>query len=218
MNEYQPIFWTQFGGPGGCRLRHLTGIGVLLHRYDGIAQVEFYFDDGPGFEGTQLVLGRCRPADGANLMRFAINGPAGERIREVDVLHRVPKASGAASDDAEPQRPEFVTFKISTNWGRSCLFKPPARRSTYQYPYQHADDEIRMQHVPIEPGTSITGFYADQRPELGFGVTIVGVISEKVDEEELAAPARPLERSKRRRLATDETSWADEPGSKRTAL
>lgn len=179
MSEYQPIFWTHFGGPGGCRLNHLTGVGVLLHLHEGIAKVEFYYDDSLEKDENTLTMGRHQSCEGAEMMCFAIDGPGGERIREVGVLHRVSSnPSTTTNQDTGPQRPDFLTFKISTNWGRSCLFKTKACSSIDQ----GAGDKIDMHHIPIEPGTCITGFYAEQKPELGFGVTIVGVISEKVDE------------------------------------
>lgn len=193
--HYQPLFWTHFGGPGGSRLSRLTGMSAMLLLRGGIGKVDFYFDGDTEGGMSKLTLGRRRTGIGSKMMHFAIDGAGGERIRDIDVVHRVTKASTSAEDEIGPMRPVFLSFKISTNWDRSCLFKMDL--SLAGPLIADANEKTSMQRVPIEPGTTITGFYAEQQPELGFGVAIVGVISEKVEETEGLA-SRPKKHKRRR--------------------
>jgi hypothetical protein len=194
---YQPLFWTHFGGPGGSRLSRLTGMSAMLLLRGGIGKVDFYFDQGTEGGMSKLTLGRRRAGIGSKMMHFAIDGPGGERIRDIDVVHRVTKSSSSAEDEIGPMRPVFLSFRISTNWDRSCLFKMDL--SLAGPLIADANEQTFMQRVPIEPGTTITGFYAEQQPELGFGVAIVGVISEQVDEgEEQSVASRPKKPKRRR--------------------
>lgn len=195
--DYQPLFWTHFGGPGGSRLSRLTGMSAMLLLRGGIGKVDFYFDEDPEGQMSKLTLGRRRAGIGSRMMHFAIDGPGGERIRDIDVVHRVTKASSSPDDEIGPMRPTFLSFKISTNWDRSCLFKMDL--SLAGPLIADANEQTYIQRVPIEPGTTITGFYAEQQPELGFGVAIVGVISEKVvQEQEESVASRPKKHKRRR--------------------
>ncbi|KAK2593562.1 hypothetical protein QQS21_008737 [Conoideocrella luteorostrata] len=168
LESYEPIFWSHFGGPAGIRLRHLTGIGVL--HGGGVEQFHFFYDSS-SVPATNLILGLRRANSRAKMIHFPIDGSGGEMIEQVDLLYLQPKVtSNAEVEDSLPDRGDFLTCKLTTNWGRSCLFRPESRSL----------DNTRLYPVHVQPGTTITGFYAEQHPELNYGTTILGVVSEKI--------------------------------------
>lgn len=86
IENYRPLFWTLFGGPGGIYLRHL--IGIAAHQSGIISGIDFKYDieDVPT-EYRTLGRHECDPsAPGCKEpMEFCIDGPGGELIDGVEV-------------------------------------------------------------------------------------------------------------------------------------
>ncbi|PVI01164.1 hypothetical protein DM02DRAFT_671517 [Periconia macrospinosa] len=146
------MIWNHFGGNQGRDLQRIVGLFVKnLYRLESI---EFLFDDMSGASSSKL--GRCHDYEGAHIHSFfGIDGAGGELITSVAVA--VEKSKNLLGEDVEPHR-------ITTN--RSRKF------SSHHEACYHSD----MQALPITPGTTITGFYANQ--DEWYGLTNLGVISE----------------------------------------
>ncbi|KAI0451515.1 hypothetical protein F5B21DRAFT_516677 [Xylaria acuta] len=88
VRGYKPLFWTNFGGPGGKYLSHLIQISVGW--WNGIHHIDFRYDiDVPAEYGS---LGRCPPRITSRFY-FDIDGPGGEIINAIELgysRHRPP--------------------------------------------------------------------------------------------------------------------------------
>jgi hypothetical protein len=82
FDQYRPLCWSLFGGPGGIYLRFLTGITVT--RFGDVRCIEFHYntDEVPAGWGK---LGRYQSTGHAKVLRFPIDGPGGERIKTFEV-------------------------------------------------------------------------------------------------------------------------------------
>lgn len=85
---FSPIFWSNFGGPGGMYLRHLTGMKV--HSNGSIMGIQFQHDiDGIPPEARSLGRHLCSQCICGRPMEFSIDGPGGERITGIEILCEV---------------------------------------------------------------------------------------------------------------------------------
>ncbi|KAI9767966.1 MAG: hypothetical protein M1840_005278 [Geoglossum simile] len=80
--RYQPLSWTQFGGPNGIYLRSLTEVCVT--RLGNLCGIEFHYDTEDIPMKTRR-LGRRNFTEFSRVERFPINGPGGELIQTIDV-------------------------------------------------------------------------------------------------------------------------------------
>jgi hypothetical protein len=111
LENYEPIFWSHFGGPAGTYLRHLTGVGVL--HGGGVEQFRFFYDSS-SVPADNLILGLRRANSRAEMIHFPVDGPGGETIEQVDLLYRQPKVTpGAEVKGPSPRRGGFLTCKAS---------------------------------------------------------------------------------------------------------
>jgi len=91
---YLPLLWINFGGPGGCRLQHVSGVSVDVAK--GLYGLEFHYDDlnHKLIEPNIQKLGRCKNANALKQVHFDIDGAGGELIEMVEVtLKRYPQGS-----------------------------------------------------------------------------------------------------------------------------
>jgi hypothetical protein len=139
-HDFRPLFWTHFGGPGGIYLKHLTAIvadyetdSILCLRYEydnSVAGLARSYADRLGGDGIRQphvsvdVLGRSnivlRPTAQQHRQRFEIDGPGGEYVDGVELMHMdydttpddddSSEILGAEEEDYEQL--SFVTFKV----------------------------------------------------------------------------------------------------------
>ncbi|KAI0810759.1 hypothetical protein GGR55DRAFT_678719 [Xylaria sp. FL0064] len=174
LRGYKPLSWTNFGGPGGKYLAHLIQVSVTL--MNGLRGIVFRYDiDVPAEDRN---LGHCLPDEHASkstIIDFAIDGPGGEVINavELDYFHIGPSSSTDLW--------RLYSCKMSTNRTRSCLFscRPDMR------------EDLITKAVDVDPGTTITGFYAYQPPEIyGNIFEALGVISENIGPRPVSSGSR----------------------------
>ncbi|KAF6239198.1 hypothetical protein HO173_002459 [Letharia columbiana] len=114
-------------------------------------------------------------------MHFPIDGPGGEIIETVEVnLVDLKSLYGEPAQSFYGHR-KLRSFKISTNYGNSFHFQPAG----------DAPDELPLRPMVIAPGTTITGFYASQNPEMG--LISLGVISEVIRRIRERCITKPIE-------------------------
>ncbi|KAK4140734.1 uncharacterized protein C8A04DRAFT_14664 [Dichotomopilus funicola] len=142
---FRPLFWTCFGGPGGIYLRHLTKIRLCS---DALRRIEFSFDVDVPVECR--MFGRHEDDDLTDVVEFAIDGPGGEVIDQIEVEQHCRGPSQGPG--WPPAVPELTAVKISTNWGRSCESR--GREASWEL--------VSNAVFRSEPGTAITGFYGSQ--------------------------------------------------------
>lgn len=78
--SFWPLFWHSFGGPGGRDLRHLTRISFFY--YGTLRRMDFFYED-----GRQGTFGRHNRNDRTEATEFLIDGPGGELIGAIEVVH-----------------------------------------------------------------------------------------------------------------------------------
>ncbi|KAM5504528.1 hypothetical protein McaMca56_000901 [Microsporum canis] len=161
LTGYRPLAWIHFGGPQGCYLRNIKAVCVT--RQGNTCCIEFEYDIDLPVEIRKL--GRRKVIDYYKTARFEIDGRAGEYITEVAVstLH---KSEGNVYRYRGLET--LSSFKITTNHGRLAHFISEDVTS----------NQLAMAPLSVEPGTTVTGFYASQHPQHGF--ISLGVISELV--------------------------------------
>ncbi|KAM5453842.1 hypothetical protein MaudCBS49596_002466 [Microsporum audouinii] len=161
LTGYRPLAWIHFGGPQGCYLRNIKAICVT--RQGNTCCIEFEYDIDLPVEIRKL--GRREVIDYYKTARFEIDGRAGEYITKVAVstLH---KSEGNVYQYRGLET--LSSFKITTNHGRLAHFISEDVTS----------NQLAMAPLSVEPGTTVTGFYASQHPQ--HGLISLGVISELV--------------------------------------
>jgi len=160
--EYSPFFWSQFGGSYGECLRHLTCISVM--RLGQLCSVEFEYDTDDSAVNVRK-LGRRGSTDYSQVTKFPIDGPSGEIVTSIEFsLKRV--ASKHALFFCKNGILE--SLKITTSWNRSTHFLPRGEQA----------QDVTLRTVKIQDGTTITGLYAMQHPEMG--LVSLGVISQEL--------------------------------------
>jgi hypothetical protein len=87
INQYYPLCWNKFGGPGGIYLRSLTGISTVPYSYFGAMEFHYNNDDIPAECRTIGTFRGYRPAASQPAL-FAIDGPGGEVIDSITVYTR----------------------------------------------------------------------------------------------------------------------------------
>ena len=78
-NEYDPIFWTLFGGSRGSFLRYLVAVEIRQ-----FSQIKFHYNM-PQNSYRVKRLGRKNRELKRPPVRFEIDGPGGEIIETVDI-------------------------------------------------------------------------------------------------------------------------------------
>ncbi|KAF3481447.1 uncharacterized protein GIQ15_04206 [Arthroderma uncinatum] len=170
---YWPLIWIHFGGPGGIYLQYLTAICVTWTGM--ISCIEFEYEADADVPTEVRKLGRHKITEVSRITRFQINGRAGECIDTIS-------ASTGARIDGKLKKSEYMTaFEITTNSGRSALFKPPSSTA-----------EFILEPLPVAPGATPTGLYTSV--ELYRGLSNLGAISEVV---------KPNKRKRREELESD---------------
>ncbi|KAH9986270.1 hypothetical protein F4779DRAFT_305655 [Xylariaceae sp. FL0662B] len=161
MTRYEPISWTMFGGPAGIYLRQLTGISVTDYG-DCPKAIEFHYDS----ENVPLEcrkVGRCTPSDYAEVMHFEIDGSGGEVIDSLIVYLEYPTNAPWFYKSGV-----LLSFKVSTNWGRSYHFTSIPRGEIHRIaPVEKT--------ITLVEGSTINGFYWTQHEN---NITALGAISE----------------------------------------
>ncbi|RFU28209.1 hypothetical protein B7463_g8130, partial [Scytalidium lignicola] len=140
---YRPLFWINFGGPGGSYLENVTGLSIYYSLY-GLYSLEFHYDATHDLPGA-FRLGRCTSTD-LKIRHFPIDGPSGEIIESVEAtIVRYDREN--AYDFLK--HGILNSVKITTNRQRSV----------------HAgalSDNAILKPLVIAPGTTVTGFYASK--------------------------------------------------------
>ncbi|KAK2816040.1 hypothetical protein FQN49_008043 [Arthroderma sp. PD_2] len=159
---YLPLIWIQFGGPGGIYLKNITGICVT--RLGSLCCIEFEYDTDIPVESRKL--GRRKTTDFSRVTRFQIDGRSGEFIRNIDVSTEI---TDGINVHHLYKFGMLRSFKVTTNHGRSMHFKP----------YSSEIEEYTLTPLSLAPGTTLTGLYASQHPELG--LVSLGAMSEVIN-------------------------------------
>ncbi|CAG8951381.1 hypothetical protein HYFRA_00007293 [Hymenoscyphus fraxineus] len=159
--EYNPLFWTHFGGPGGCKLKHLTSVSFDVAQ--GFFGLKFHYGAGPGHETCKL--GRYVHSDSSEEEHFLIDGPGGEVIESVEVIleHLQVNIFDFLRDG------KLNAVKLTTNRNRSFQGG---------FLWGHGGTTVTLP-LTITPGTTLTGFYASKH--IQFGLISIGAISEVLD-------------------------------------
>ncbi|KAI1638505.1 hypothetical protein F4809DRAFT_600265 [Biscogniauxia mediterranea] len=94
FQEYKPLFWFSFGGPGGSYLQNLIRVSAICG--GDLQRIDFIYSEQNPVECQ--TFGRHSPMEHAKIIDFVIDGPGGERINavETDLFHYDP------SDTARP--------------------------------------------------------------------------------------------------------------------
>ncbi|PPJ58328.1 hypothetical protein CBER1_04528 [Cercospora berteroae] len=79
--DFQPIFWTQFGGARGNLLKHLTSVSIS--RQNSICGISFDYADTAPATTRLAMLGYPPDEYSCGTKRFSVDGPAGERITSI---------------------------------------------------------------------------------------------------------------------------------------
>ncbi|KAI0532871.1 hypothetical protein GGR58DRAFT_522393 [Xylaria digitata] len=181
-NGFQPLLWANFGGPSGKFLQHLTKISVKVgQEWNRMICISFEYNTEVPTEYRSLGFGRPPDRPSPQFLdrcdrweSFDIDGPGGEIINGIKLL----LGYDGSEDMILGVRPEDRDL-ISTNFARSRII--PSR-------YTHFDSMAAVV-VNVEPGTTITGFYAIQSTEVvdslhsnttSLGLTALGVVSETI--------------------------------------
>ncbi|CAG8980462.1 hypothetical protein HYALB_00012054 [Hymenoscyphus albidus] len=157
--EYNPLFWIHFGGPGGCKLKHLTSVSFDIAQ--GFFGLEFHYGAGPGHETCKL--GRYVHSDSSEEEHFLIDGPGGEVIESVEVILEHLNIFDFLRDGI------LKAVKLTTNCNRSFQGG---------FLWGHGGTTVTLP-LTITPGTTLTGFYASKH--IQFVLISIGAISEVVD-------------------------------------
>ncbi|KAI1820610.1 hypothetical protein F4861DRAFT_522296 [Xylaria intraflava] len=171
LDNYKPLFWTHFGGPGGKYLKHLLKVSVTLG--DGLSLVRIDFTYNIDVPVEYRSLGRYPPSVHSRVMDFAIDGPGGEVINAIEV--DMPTLLISLTDDTTSSHtdlPLIPACKLFTNRARSCKVFVE---------YYSVGRSIISRVLDVKPGTTITGFYASQNDR--GGLTSLGVISEVISQD-----------------------------------
>ncbi|KAJ8129747.1 hypothetical protein O1611_g3882 [Lasiodiplodia mahajangana] len=150
--QYKPIFWTNFGGPGGEYLRHLIRLDLMVRMSSELQCIEFKYDiDEIPVECKHL--GRFNDRQyGEMPISFCVDGPGGEIITAIEVVY---KAGTIFALKATTSRDRL--------WASRCIGE---------------DADIVTRTLVPDPGTTITGMYACQVVDLGLNYGAIGIISE----------------------------------------
>ncbi|KAI0423605.1 F-box domain-containing protein [Xylaria sp. FL1042] len=173
ITRYRPLCWTMFGGPGGIYLRYLTGISVSC--WGSPCGIEFHYNT----EDVPVEcrkLGRYKSSEYVEVMHFPIDGPGGEIISAIEVYLRYPVSERVFWFYKQGV---LISFKITTNHGRSCHFKQ-------KMPTVKAD--LIKRPIMVAPASTVTGFYWSQHEN---SLTAIGAISEMIGEGFMATTQQP---------------------------
>lgn len=97
---YKPLFWCNFGGPGGKYLPHLTRLSATINNLHmrGMLHINFFYDEEVPPEHRSF--GRLSRTTQCTDTDFTIDGPGGERIVCIEFSHYYPEPSSCDSDRA----------------------------------------------------------------------------------------------------------------------
>lgn len=187
--DCNPLIWTSFGGPGGVRLPHLTGLHVYFHDWNTVSTntdyrlfhywggpyivgIAFSYDGKPPERGpgtTELGRYRDHPADHTDPWRI----PDAE-ARRIETWEQTMPIDGPGGEritsitlhDTDP----MIGLEVSVVWYRTGgdvltrLQVATNRNRTYVFGARRArfTDIKRLVSVDHRPGTTITGFYSHQ--------------------------------------------------------
>lgn len=189
--DCNPLIWTSFGGPGGVRLPHLTGMHVYFHDWNTVSTngnfrlfhcwggpyivgIAFSYDGKPPERGpgtTELGRYRERPADHTDPWRI----PDAEARRIETWEQSMPingpggeRITGITLHDTDP----MVGLEVSVGvWYRAwsdilirLLQVSTNRNNTYVFGARRTRSTNVKELVGVthRPGTTITGFYSHQ--------------------------------------------------------
>ncbi len=148
--RYKPIFWSNFGGPGGICLPHLTKVTGTLWG-EAWMRMDFSFDIDVPPECQRF--GRCEDFENSELIEFLVDGPGGEVIEKVEIWHHFPRE--ISGNPAWVRREGILDMvKLTTNRGRTCEFGTRFSQGGRFY-------EVTRELSAV-PGMAITGFFGCQ--------------------------------------------------------
>ncbi|KAK4201746.1 hypothetical protein QBC40DRAFT_171062 [Triangularia verruculosa] len=166
---FKPMFWTQFGGPRGIYLKHLTAISLYDKR-----RLAFKYDNTPDIPDNYKTFGRALKSSPQyqTTVRLDIDGPGNERIESITIRQKFMtnvdgrlKAGGVLLTDGL-----LASFEIKTNLGRSCYFPV----------YDELEPGWAMRPAlvfKVKEGMPITGFYGAQFRSMG-RIAALGLMTE----------------------------------------
>ncbi|KAK3901085.1 hypothetical protein C8A05DRAFT_45190 [Staphylotrichum tortipilum] len=164
---YRPMFWTRFGGRGGCHLSALVKIDIR----PASGRMDFFFNR-PEVPNEYRSFGRQgyymleeddpeEDLDDAPI-EFPIDGPSGEFLTKLETLSEFNQEYSLVY--------ALVWLKLHTNRGRTCeVGSYTTRRPEFEY--------VERDFV-VAPGTAITGFYGATDRDVDLHLMLIGVMTE----------------------------------------
>ncbi|KAK4201921.1 hypothetical protein QBC40DRAFT_322807, partial [Triangularia verruculosa] len=185
LGGFKPIFWTQFGGPDGVYLKHLTRISFcnsnrLVFEYDRVDIP----DDCKAFGRADEA--RLDPRD---QIHFDIDGPLNERIVKVTIRQKVQlREKGLCQTDGTLASFEVCLSKMieklgCSRAGANRIWMEQLTTNLGRHRFFDVNNEpekgwkFEESEFVAKEGTHITGFYGAQYWFLG-GLAAFGVITE----------------------------------------
>ncbi|KAI0398327.1 F-box domain-containing protein [Xylariaceae sp. FL0594] len=156
ITRYQPLYWTQFGGPEGQYLDRISGISVYHDLAICAIEFNYHTEDVP--VSSSRIVG-WRPLDGlATITHFPIDGRRGEHIEAIEVC-RLP---GYQNKVLFEEGGILGSINILTNHGRSCYIRSERSRMAGVEP------------IVVVQKATVTGLYWCQNKQ---GITDIGAVS-----------------------------------------